>query len=85
MSVVLKISYLPFSVTWRMKKNDNFLKDNQQLLAHVSCQSKCTDSADQTNTVTKRSEKTALALLSQVERRHRSKHGKLTRSPCPRC
>lgn len=51
MSVVLKISYLPFSVTWRMKKNDNFLKDNQQLLAHVSCQSKCTDSADQTNTV----------------------------------
>ena len=74
MEVVLKINYLPFLVTWRMKKNDNFLKDNQRLLAHVSCQSKCTDSVDQTNTVTKRSEKTPLALLSQVERRHQPKN-----------
>lgn len=85
MSVVLKINYLPLLVTWRMKKNNNFLKDNQHLLAHVSCQSKCTDSADQTNTGTKRSEKTALALLSQVERRHQPKNSKLTTPPCPRC
>ena len=85
MSVVLKISYLPLLVTQRMKKNNNFLKDNQQLLAHVSCQSKCTDSADQTNTGTKRSEKIALALLSQVERRHQPKNSKLARPPCPTC
>ena len=83
MSVVLKRSYLPLLVIRRMKKNSNFLKDNQQLLAHVSCQSKCTDSADQTNTGTKRSGNTALALLSQVERRHQPKNSELTRPPCP--
>ena len=66
-----------------MKKNDNFLKDNQQLLAHVSCQSKCTDSVDQTNTVTKRSEKTPLALLSQVERRHQPKNRNWPDPPAP--